>query len=171
MERAWRHRSRTSSAPTSGGAGRRSASWRCAGPPRSRRTSARRTSPRTPSSRGPPRAIDVVLESRAVLIAGADALGSKGQEIREFASAIGSVVEAESRRYLMANVPTAKLEEVRAFLPGLSGPTIMNLIGRDDMVAMHVVVTEDAVNGIISLLKEAGATGILVMPIERMVVC
>jgi len=116
------------------------------------------------------RAIDVVLESRAVLIAGADALGSKGQEIREFASAIGSVVEAESRRYLMANVPTAKLEEVRAFLPGISGPTIMNLIGRDDMVAMHVVVTEDAVNGIISLLKEAGATGILVMPIERMVV-
>ena len=116
------------------------------------------------------RAIDVVLESRAVLIAGADALGSKGQEIREFASAIGSVVEAESRRYLMANVPTAKLEEVRAFLPGISGPTIMNLIGREDMVAMHVVVKEDELNGVIALLKDAGATGILVMPIERLVV-
>ena len=114
--------------------------------------------------------LDVILESRAFLIAGPQSLTTKAAEIRELVSAIESVVEAESRRYLMANVPVAKLAEIRAFLPGISGPTIMNLMGRDDMVAMHVVVKEDEVNGVIALLKDAGATGTLVVPIERMVV-
>jgi len=70
----------------------------------------------------------------------------------------------------MANVPVAKLVEIRSFLPGISGPTVMSLAGREDMVAMHVVVKEDELNGVIALLKDAGATGILVVPIERMVV-
>ena len=114
--------------------------------------------------------LDVILESRAVLVAGPNSLEEKGPEIRELVSAIESVVEAESRRYLMANVPVDRLAEIRAFVPGISGPTIMNLIGREDMVAMHVVVREDELNGVIALLKDAGATGILVVPIERMVV-
>ncbi len=114
--------------------------------------------------------LDVILESRAVLIAGPKSLETKSDEIRELTSAIESVAEAEARRYLMANVPSAKLPEVRAFLPGISGPTVMNLMGREDMVAMHVVVKEDELNGVIALLKEIGATGILVVPIERMVV-
>ena len=114
--------------------------------------------------------LDVILESRAVLVAGPNSLEEKGPEIRELVSAIESVVEAESRRYLMANVPVDRLAEIRAFVPGISGPTIMNLIGREDMVAMHVVVKEDELNGVIALLKDAGATGILVVPIERMVV-
>ena len=116
------------------------------------------------------RILDVILESRAVLVASPTSLEEKGSEIRELVSAIESVVEAESRRYLMANVPVDRLPQVRGFLPGITAPTIMNLIGRQDMVAMHVVVKEDEVNGVIALLKDAGATGILVVPIERMVV-
>lgn len=116
------------------------------------------------------RVLDVILESRAVLVANPESMSTKAGEIREFVGAIQSVAEAETRRYLMANVPVAKLPEIRSFLPGISGPTIMNLMGRDDMVAMHVVVKEDEVNGVIALLKDAGATGILVVPIERMVV-
>lgn len=114
--------------------------------------------------------LDVIVESRAVLVACPESLASKAAEIREFVSAVESVVEAETRRYLMANVPVAKLVEIRSFLPGISGPTVMSLAGREDMVAMHVVVKEDEVNGVIALLKDAGATGILVVPIERMVV-
>lgn len=113
--------------------------------------------------------LDVIFESQAVLIASPGGLAEKGRQIREFASAIQSVVEAETQRYLMANVPVPKLEEVRAFLPSISGPTVMNLMGRDDMVAIHVVVKEDEINGVIALLKGVGATGILVVPIERMV--
>lgn len=114
--------------------------------------------------------LEVILESRAILVANPRATSTKGAEIREFVGAIQSVAEAETRRYLMANVPAGKLEEIRSFLPGISGPTIMNLMGREDMVAMHVVVRDDEVNGVIALLKDAGATGILVVPIERMVV-
>lgn len=114
--------------------------------------------------------LDVIVESQAVLVACPESLASKAAEIREFVSAVESVVEAETRRYLMANVPVAKLVEIRSFLPGISGPTVMSLAGREDMVAMHVVVKEDELNGVIALLKDAGATGILVVPIERMVV-
>jgi len=114
--------------------------------------------------------LDVIVESQAVLVACPESLASKAAEIREFVSAVESVVEAETRRYLMANVPVAKLVEIRSFLPGISGPTVMSLAGREDMVAMHVVVKEDELNGVIALLKVAGATGILVVPIERMVV-
>ena len=116
------------------------------------------------------RVVDVILESRAVLVAGGKGLEDKPAEIRELLGAIESVSEAETRRYLMANVPADKLAEICSFLPGISGPTIMNLMGREDLVAMHVVVKDDEVNGVIALLKEAGATGILVVPIERMVV-
>jgi ATP phosphoribosyltransferase len=116
------------------------------------------------------RLLDVILESRAVLVANPESLARKAEDIRELVEAVRSVVEAETRRYLMANVPVDRLPEIRAFLPGISGPTVMNLIGREDMVAMHVVVREDELNGVISLLKDAGAVGILVVPIERMVV-
>jgi ATP phosphoribosyltransferase len=46
----------------------------------------------------------------------------------------------------------------------------MNIMGREDMVAIHAVANEDEINGIITMLKSVGATGILVMPIERMVI-
>ena len=45
----------------------------------------------------------------------------------------------------------------------------MNILGREDLVAIHAVTNEDEINGVITMLKSIGATGILVMPIERMV--
>ena len=68
-----------------------------------------------------------------------------------------------------ANVPRASLDEVRRLMPGISGPTVMNLAGSDGMVAIHVVVAEKLINGLVPPLKKLGATGILVLPIERMV--
>src|SRR3989304_2261486 len=63
------------------------------------------------------RILDVILESRAVLVASPASLEEKGSEIRELVSAIESVVEAESRRYLMANVPVDRLAGIRAVGP------------------------------------------------------
>lgn len=116
------------------------------------------------------RPLATILQSQAVLIANRQSLQAKAMEMRELLAALESVVMAARRRYLMANVPTARLEEVRSIVPGVSGPTVMPLAGRDDMVAIHAVVAEEEVNGIIVVLKELGATGILVVPIERMVV-
>jgi ATP phosphoribosyltransferase len=79
-------------------------------------------------------------------------------------------MSAAKMRYLMANVPRDRLPSLGSLLPGVSGPTVMNIMGRDDMVAIHAVTKEDELNGVIAVLKGIGATGILVVPIERMVV-
>ena len=115
------------------------------------------------------REVGVVLESVAVLVANKESLKSKADRIQEIVNAIDSVIGVSRKRYLMANVPRSTLQNLGSLLPGISGPTIMDIIGRDDMVAIHAVVNEDEVNGIIAVLKEIGGTGILICPIERMV--
>jgi len=113
--------------------------------------------------------IAIIVESQAVLIANREAMKTRGTELEELASAIRSVMDAEGKRYLMADVPVTALDEVRAFLPGIAGPTVMNLMGRDDVVAIHVVVDKSAIFQSVNRLKRLGATGILIVPIDRMV--
>jgi ATP phosphoribosyltransferase len=116
------------------------------------------------------REVDTILESTAVFIANREALANKGQTIKELSSALESVINASKKRYLMVNVPKDRMRDIEALVPGISGPTVVPLMGKDDMVAVHAVVDEDDVNGIISMLRSLGGTGILVLPIERMVV-
>ena len=113
--------------------------------------------------------VGVILESVAVLIGNRKAISEKSARIEEVTSAIESVMNASRKRYLMANVPKASLANLKTLLPGVSGPTVMNIMGREDMVAIHAVTNMDEVNGVISVLKSIGATGILVVPIDRMV--
>jgi len=113
--------------------------------------------------------IGVILESYAVLIGNPKALQEKKARIEEVTNAVQSVMNASRKRYMMANVPKAALPELERLLPGVSGPTVMNIIGREDMVAIHAVTNEDEVNGVVTMLKSIGATGILILPIERMV--
>jgi len=115
------------------------------------------------------REIGIVLESKAVLIANGKSMADKKERIEEVTGAVESVMNAAKKRYLMANVPKASLPNLKTLLPGVSGPTIMNIIGRDDIVAIHAVTNEDEINGVITMLKSIDATGILVIPIERMV--
>jgi len=110
-----------------------------------------------------------IIDSQAILIANKRSVIDKREDIDEVKSAISSVLNAKKKRYLMANIPKVKLQELKALLPGISGPTIMNIIGRDDIVAVHAVVSEDEVNGIVTMLKSISATGILVLPIERLI--
>jgi ATP phosphoribosyltransferase len=113
--------------------------------------------------------VGLVLDSVAVLVANTSSMSTKSSRIEEITSAIDSVIGASRKRYLMANVPRTMLPNLESLLPGISGPTIMNIIGRDDIVAIHAVVNDDEVNGIIAVLKDIGGTGILICPIERMV--
>ena len=115
------------------------------------------------------REVGLVLESVAVLIANPKAAVDKRLIIDEVTSAFESVMNASRKRYLMANVPKDRLQTLNTLVPGVSGPTVMNIMGRDDLVAIHAVTNEDSVNGVIAMLKSIGATGILVMPIDRMV--
>jgi ATP phosphoribosyltransferase len=115
------------------------------------------------------REVGVILESSAVLIGNRKLMAEKKDKVEEVTGAISSVINASKKRYLMANVPKASLASLNTLLPGVSGPTVMNIMGREDFVAIHAVTNEDEINGVITMLKSIGATGILVVPIERMV--
>jgi ATP phosphoribosyltransferase len=90
------------------------------------------------------------------------------REVRDLEVALASVLRARGKRYLMANVPRAKLADVRECLPGLNGPTVSELSGGGSFVAMHAVVAADLVYRTIGALKGLGCEGILVTRIERL---
>ena len=116
------------------------------------------------------REIDTILDSSARLIARAEALNdpAKRGAIQDLSTAIESVLRAQKKRYLMANVPRARLDEVRRVIPGLSGPTIVEVLDSGEWVAAHAVVDADTVYQTIASLKQLGAEGILVTRIERL---
>jgi len=82
--------------------------------------------------------------------------------------ALGSVLRGRGQRYLMANVPRVRLDRVKEVLPGLNGPTVVDILNGGDCVAVHAVVAADAVYRTIADLKALGAEGILVTRIERL---
>ena len=116
------------------------------------------------------REIGTVLESSARLIASPRALADAAisRQLGDLATALESVLRAQRKRYLMANVPKAKLDQVREVIPGLSGPTIVEVLDGGGWVAAHAVVDADAVYQTIARLKALGAEGILVTKIERL---
>ena len=116
------------------------------------------------------REIGTVLESTARLVGNPAALVDEKTRplIEGVATALESVIRAQEKRYLMANVPKAKLDEVRAVIPGLSGPTIVEVLDSGTWVAAHAVVDANAVYQTIAKLKALGAQGILVTRIERL---
>ena len=112
--------------------------------------------------------LDVILESWAVFIVGT-ALDRKTRgDAEDLAHAFDSVESALRKRYLIANVPRKKVREIVKLIPGLKSPTVMDLAEKG-LVAVAAVVDEDAVTALVPRLKKAGATGILVLPIERLV--
>lgn len=90
-------------------------------------------------------------------------------KVRELRTALSSVLTADGKRYLMMNVPEASVDDVRDVIPGLGGPTIMDVANGGDKVAVHAVVDERDVFETITEVKRAGASDILVTEIERLV--
>jgi ATP phosphoribosyltransferase len=115
------------------------------------------------------REVATILESTARLItARGSSAPAKSQSLSELTTALGSVIRARDKRYLMANVPRAKLEQVRDVLPGLKGPTVVDILDGGSYVAVHAVVAANSVYRVISALKGLGCEGILVTRIERL---
>ena len=119
------------------------------------------------------REIGTVLESTArLVVAGAASgnapTGERDQTLRELVDALASVLAARGQRYLMANVPRERLDEVKRILPGISGPTVIDVMNGGNKVAVHAVCPAAGVYRTISALKAIGAEGILVTRIERL---
>jgi len=116
------------------------------------------------------RELETIMTSTARMVANPAAMARTevARSVGELATALESVLRAETKRYLMANVPRARLEEVRRVIPGINGPTIVDVLDGAGWVAAHAVVDSDKVYQTIARLKELGAEGILVTRIERL---
>ena len=112
--------------------------------------------------------VEVVMQSEALLIGNRNLSPSKRAILEELLFRIEAVKAAENKKYVLMNVPTDKVQDVVAVLPGAKSPTIMPL-ATEGWSSIHTVVDEKSFWEIISRLKELGAPGILVMPIEKMI--
>ena len=114
------------------------------------------------------RPIGDVLDSEAVLVTNPEALRARSYEIGAIDTMLSAVIAARGKKDLMMNAPAAKLPELEDLLPGLESPSVIPL-AHAGMIAIHSVVDADAVWGLLPKLKAAGASGILVLPIEKIV--
>jgi ATP phosphoribosyltransferase len=119
------------------------------------------------------REIETVMLSSAQLITQSngprDGDVDRNRALADLVMALGSVIRARGQRYVMANVPRAALDAVRAVLPGLNGPTVIEIANHGQFVAVHAVVSAAAIYRTIADLRALGGEGILVTRIERLV--
>ncbi|MFD0966834.1 ATP phosphoribosyltransferase [Seminibacterium arietis] len=115
------------------------------------------------------REVEVIYQSKACLIQRVAELGEEKQAlVDKLLTRIQGVQQANESKYIMLHVPKEKLEKVTALLPGVEHPTILPLAHDNNKVAMHVVSQENLFWETMEQLKAAGASSILVLPIEKM---
>lgn len=112
--------------------------------------------------------VEVVMKSEALLIGNKQMSEEKKEILQEFLFRIEAVKNAEDKKYVMMNVPSEKVNDVVAALPGAKSPTVMPL-ATEGWNSVHTVIDEKSFWTIIGKLKELGAEGILVLPIEKMI--
>lgn len=112
--------------------------------------------------------VEVVMKSEALLIGSKNISGDKKKILEELLFRMDAVKTAEDKKYVLMNVPKEKLEEIITALPGMKSPTIMPL-AQEGWCSVHTVLDEKRFWEIIGKLKALGAEGILVLPIEKMV--
>lgn len=113
------------------------------------------------------RRIDDLLPSQAVLVAGS-AVDERPDEVERLRLMLAGVVAARRRRYVMMNASVDALPGIRAILPSMGAPTVLQLADEGE-IAIHAAVDADDVWTLLPALKEAGASSILVLPVERLV--
>lgn len=112
---------------------------------------------------------DVLLRSEACLAANYDAIETKKEWIDDIIFRIKSVTKARDHKYILFNIPNEKIHEVSRILPVLKSPTVLPLV-EDGWSSMHSVIHVEQFWNVIHQLKEFGAQGILVVPVENMII-
>lgn len=114
------------------------------------------------------REVETVLESQAVLIRGRFPDPEKEMLLGQLVFRMRSVMAAKSNKYILLNAPDEKLDQICRLLPGIKSPTVLPL-ALSGWSSIHSVVKQENVWGTVKELKSAGAQGILVIPIEKMI--
>lgn len=115
------------------------------------------------------REVETVLESEALLISGKSISSERQDTLDKLMFRIRANRNAKKHRYLLLNAPNERLSEIVALMPGMKSPTVVPL-AMEGWSSVHSVVPEDAFWDILEKLESVGAEGILVVPLERMIV-
>jgi len=113
--------------------------------------------------------IETILESSIKLIANKKSFKKNNEKIEAIRTGIKGVLDAEGKKLVMMNVAEEFLDEVQKAMPGLTGPTVSQVLSKKGIMAVHAVVDERDVFNLVNQLKKIGARDILVVPIERII--
>jgi len=113
--------------------------------------------------------VEKIYQSEAVLISRHDLADEKQQLLDKLLFRINAVQEGKNNKYILLNAPVESTEHIISLIPGMKSPTVMPL-AREGWNSIHSVINEDEFWDVIESLREAGAQGILVVPIEKMIV-
>ena len=113
--------------------------------------------------------VEVVMKSEALLIGNKNMSKEKKEVLDELLFRMDAVKTAEDKKYVLMNAPKDKLDDIIAVLPGMKSPTVMPL-AQEGWCSVHTVLDEKRFWEIIGKLKALGAEGILVLPIEKMII-
>jgi ATP phosphoribosyltransferase len=113
--------------------------------------------------------VEVVLESQAVLVRNTHLAPEKLSIVDKILFRISAVNEAKKNKYILLNAPNSALENIFALLPGMKSPTVLPL-AQEGWSSVHSVLSEEEFWEKIEALRDAGAQGILVVPIEKMII-
>lgn len=112
--------------------------------------------------------VSVVMKSEAVLIANKDLSAEKKEILDEILFRIEAIQIAQGKKYILLNAPKEKLDQIFEILPGMKSPTVTTL-ANTDWCSVQSVIEEKSLWKVIKDLKNIGAEGILVLPIEKMI--
>lgn len=112
--------------------------------------------------------VEVILESQAVLVSGSGVDEERKQLLEKLLFRIRAVKKAKKSKYILLNAPNSQLDKIISLLPGMRSPTVLPL-AESGWSSVHSVLSEDEFWEKIEQLKSAGAEGILVVPIEKMI--
>ena len=113
--------------------------------------------------------VEVIMKSEAVIVSNPNLSDAKQSLLSKLLFRIEAVQKAKRNKYILLNAPESKLNEIINLIPGMKSPTVLPLAEKG-WCSLHSVISEDDFWEVIDNLKEAGAEGILVVPIEKMVI-
>ena len=113
--------------------------------------------------------VDTILESSIKLITNENSFKTKKDLVEAVSTSIKGVIDAERKKLVMMNVKKEDLNKVKKVMPAMTGPTISEVLSKEETVAVQAVIDEDIVFELVNDLRNAGAKDILVVPIERII--
>ncbi|MDR2873152.1 MAG: ATP phosphoribosyltransferase [Methanobrevibacter sp.] len=113
--------------------------------------------------------IDTILNSSVKLIANKNSYLEKKELIDMVKISLQGVIEAKDKKLLIMNIKKKDLDKIKEILPSMTGPTISEVLAKEESLAIQVIISENQVFEIVKKLKSAGAKDILVVPVERII--